>query len=92
MNHSANMLRVRLDDETEVVFETTLFEEGREELATRGKGEIPEAPERLDALPPHLRRTKETKGHAPPLKPLGTKCCARQRRDRAVGIATKLAR
>jgi hypothetical protein len=50
MNREANLLRVRLDDETEVVFETTLFEEGREELATRGKGEVPEAPERLDAL------------------------------------------
>lgn len=50
MNHTAKLLRVRLDDEIEVVFETTLNEEGREELAARGKGEIPEAPESLDTL------------------------------------------
>lgn len=50
MNRETNLLRVSLDDKTEVVFETTLFEEGSEELATREKGELPEAPEPLDAL------------------------------------------
>ncbi len=60
MNHAANMLRVRLDDETEVVFETTLIEEGREELANRGEEEIPEARERLDALVRKIQPVAQT--------------------------------
>ncbi len=60
MNHAANMLRIRLDDETEVMFETTLIEEGREELADRGEEEIPEARERLDALVGKIQPVAQT--------------------------------
>ena len=60
MNHAANLLKVRVDDETEVMFETTLVEEGREVLATRRKGEIPELPERLDTLVRKIRPVAQT--------------------------------
>ncbi len=60
MNLAANMLRVRLDDETEVMFETTLIEEGREELASRDEEEIPETRERLDVLVGKIQPVAQT--------------------------------
>lgn len=54
------MIRFKLDDGTEAVFETTLGANGDEELVSRDDGEIPEAKERLDVLVQRIRPVAQT--------------------------------
>jgi hypothetical protein len=61
MNNKSRLVRFKLDEHTEAVFETDLVPDGREELVSRdGKEEIPLASERLDALAEKIRPVANT--------------------------------
>ncbi len=54
-----NLIRYRLDDDTEVVFETDDIADGREQLVGRGDTEIPEAEQRFSAVVQQIRPVAE---------------------------------
>ena len=55
MPSNTGLMRFKLADGTEVVFETALPPEAGEELMGRKGGEIPEARERFDVLVQRIR-------------------------------------
>lgn len=60
MGNSTGLIRIKLDDNTDAVFETALESDGSEELVDRGDGEIPEAAERLDSLALKIQPVAQT--------------------------------
>ena len=60
MAGDGGLVRFKLDDGTEAVFETTVRADGEEELVSREDGEIPEAKERLDVLVQRIRPVAQT--------------------------------
>jgi hypothetical protein len=60
MTGNTGLMRFKLADGTEVVFETDLPAEGGEELMNRNEGEIPEAKERFDVLLQRIRPVAQT--------------------------------
>jgi len=61
MTNKSRLVRFKLDEHTEAVFETDLAPDGREELVSRGGEEaIPLASERLDALAEKIKPVANT--------------------------------
>jgi hypothetical protein len=60
MARQTGLYRVKLDDGTDVVFETTLVGDGGEELVSRKGEEIPEAKEPLEVLLREVRPVAQT--------------------------------
>lgn len=54
-----NLIRYRLDDDTEVVFETDDIADGSVELTARGDSDIPRAEQRLSAVLRQIRPVAE---------------------------------
>jgi hypothetical protein len=60
MTGNTGLMRFKLADGTEVVFETDLPAQGGEELMGRKGGDIPEAHERFDVLVKRIRPVAQT--------------------------------
>ena len=61
MTDNSRLVRIKLDDDTEVVFETGLEPDGKEELvSTKGRGELPLAKQPLDQLVGRIRPVANT--------------------------------
>jgi hypothetical protein len=61
MTNKTRLVRFQLDEDTEVVFETDLAPDGKEELVSRGgNDEIPLAKDRLDVLTDRIRPVANT--------------------------------
>lgn len=60
MSNRTSLIRIKLDDGTDAVFETAMHSDGSEELVDRGDGDIPEAAERLDSLAKRIQPVAQT--------------------------------
>ncbi len=60
MSNRTSLVRIKLDDNIDAVFETVLDSDGSEELVDRGEDDIPEAVERLDSLAKKIQPVAQT--------------------------------